>query len=225
MSVRLVIFDCDGVLIDSEAVANRVSAEAIGELGWRLTAAECEQRFLGMSLADMGRAIAAARGIAVPAAWEARLVVRLAEALGRDAVTVPGAEAALRAVAAMGFEWRIASNSGVAELAAKFAATGLAALVAGRVHSAETVIARGGRGKPAPDLFLEAAHAAGVTPSYCVVVEDSIPGVRGAVAAGMRCLGFAPHGDGAALHAAGAEPFHALAALPALLAAGRVGAP
>ena len=218
--VRLVVFDCDGVLIDSEGVANRVTAEALAELGWSMSAAACRARFLGMSLADMCGAIAAELRAPLPPGWEPGLAARLATALGREAVLVPGAEAALRGVGALGLDWRIASNSGVAELAAKFACTGLAALVDGRVWSAETVIARGGRGKPAPDLFLAAAASAGVAPAACVVIEDSLPGVCGAVAAGMTCLGFSPDGDGAALRAAGALPFHDLAVLPALLRQG-----
>ncbi|MGH7044616.1 MAG: HAD family hydrolase [Acetobacteraceae bacterium] len=227
--VRLVIFDCDGVLIDSEPVANRVTAEAVGELGWMMTARACQARFLGMSLPDMCRAIEDTLRIRLPLGWQAALAARLAEALGREAVAVPGAEAVLRAMAALGLDWRVASNSGLAELTAKFACTGLAELVAGRVWSAETMIARGGRGKPAPDLFLAAAASAGIVqarclvpargivPAECLVIEDSLAGVQGAMAAGMACLGFCPHDDGAALRAAGAAPFHDLAELPGLL--------
>ncbi len=75
-------------------------------------------------------------------------------------------------------------------------------------------------GKPAPDLFLDAAAAAGVAPGACLVIEDSLAGAQGAAAAGMDCLGFSPDGDGASLRAAGAAPFHDLAALPALLRLG-----
>ncbi|MDE2582293.1 MAG: HAD-IA family hydrolase [Rhodospirillales bacterium] len=221
--MRLIIFDCDGVLVDSEPIANRVTAQALTRLGWPITAAECERRFLGMSLADMCRAIEAERGVTLPEDWESGLAGQLAAALGREAVAIPGAEAALHAVARFGLDWRIASNSGLAELAAKFACIGLSELVAGRVLSAETIIARGGRGKPAPDLFLEAARGAGVAPAACLVVEDSLAGVRGARAAGMGCLGYAPRGDGAALRAAGARPFHDLAHLPALLRAAMQG--
>ena len=77
------------------------------------------------------------------------------------------------------------------------------------------------QGKPAPDLFLAAAAAEGVAPGACIVVEDSVPGARGAAAAGMDCLGFAPHSDGAALRAAGAAIFHSMFDLPALFAAAR----
>jgi beta-phosphoglucomutase-like phosphatase (HAD superfamily) len=104
-------------------------------------------------------------------------------------------------------------------MGAKFARAGFAELVAGRVHSAFDVIAAGGRGKPAPDLFQAAAAAAGVAPSGCLVVEDSVPGARAARAAGMTCLGFSPGGDGAALAAEGALLFRHLDELPRLLRA------
>jgi len=98
-------------------------------------------------------------------------------------------------------------------MAAKFRRTGLTELVAGRLHSHRDVA----RGKPAPDLFLAAAAAEGIPPAACIVLEDSIPGVQGAVAAGMTVLGFDPHGDGARLAAEGALPVHDLAHVPDLL--------
>jgi HAD superfamily hydrolase (TIGR01509 family) len=210
----LVIFDCDGVIIDSEGVASRVTAERLTELGWEMDAAEAERRFLGMSLTDMEPIINARVGL-LPPGFAADLAQRLADRLATEAITIPGAQDVLEAVSALGLPWRIASNSGHAELAAKFARTGLADLVAGRVHSAEDVIARGGSGKPAPDLFLDTAATEGVAPERCIVVEDSALGVRGAVAAGMDVLGFDRHGNGTALREAGASRI--LHALPDLL--------
>ena len=100
---------------------------------------------------------------------------------------------------------------------AKFIRTGLHDLVAGRLHSADDGIVRGGRGKPAPDLFLAAAASAGIAPESCLVIEDSLHGVRAAEAAGMQCLGYCPHDNGTHLQAAGAIPFHHLPLLPDLL--------
>lgn len=214
LPLRLAIFDCDGVLIDSEGVSNRITAEAVSALGWTVTPAECRRHFLGLTLTDMLPLIASHVG-AVPAGWKEALVQRLIVAMAREAEPIDGAAAMLRATTALGLSWRVASNSSHQEMAAKFAAAGMADLVRGRVHSAFDV----GRGKPAPDLFLAAAAAEGIAPDACVVIEDSVPGVHAAMAAGMRCLGFAAHGDGPALHTAGAVLFDRLDELPALFRA------
>jgi HAD superfamily hydrolase (TIGR01509 family) len=213
--LRLVIFDCDGVLVDSEPVTNRVVAAALADAGWRMDAAEAERRFLGMSLDDIQPMAEAALGRTLPAGWEAALTDRLVAALAREVTPIPGAVAALEATAALGLAWRVASNSSHAEMRAKFAAVGITLLVAGRLHSFHDVP----RGKPAPDLFLAAAAAEGAVPAECIVIEDSPTGARGAAAAGMDCLGYAPAGDGAALCAAGAAPFASMFDLPGLLAA------
>jgi HAD superfamily hydrolase (TIGR01509 family) len=213
--LRLVIFDCDGVLVDSEPVSNRVLAEDLTARGWALRTEDVTRRFVGSSLADMRPVIEARLGAPLPPEWLADMQARIVAALAEEAVAIPGAVEAVKAVAAMGLDWRIASNSSHPEMAAKFHRLGIAELVAGRVHSFTDVA----QGKPAPDLFLAAAAASRVLPAECVVIEDSLPGVRAAVAAGMDCLGFAPHGDGAALRVAGAAPFHAMAELPALLRA------
>lgn len=218
-SLRLVIFDCDGVLIDSEPVCNRVVAEALTALGWPMTTEICEQQFVGMSFHDMQPLVEAHLGRALPASWIADLTTDVARTMETEAVVVPGAEAAIRAVAGLGLDWRIASNSSHQEMAAKFGRTGLSALVAGRLHSSDDAIAEGGRGKPAPDVFLRAASSAGAAPSECLVIEDSVHGARAAKAAGMACLGFRPNGDGALLGAAGAVLFRSLADLPDLLRA------
>jgi beta-phosphoglucomutase-like phosphatase (HAD superfamily) len=203
-SVALVIFDCDGVLIDSEGVASAVVARSLSALGWAMTTDEAMARFVGMSIADMEPMIAARLGRALPVGWRDGLAAALVAALGEEARVVPGAREALLAVQAMGLPWRVASNSSDDEMAVKFRRTGLAGLVEGRCHSAASVIAQGGRAKPAPDVYLAAAAAEGVAPGACVVLEDSVVGVRAAVAAGMRVYGFAPHGDGAILLDVGA---------------------
>jgi len=211
--LRLVIFDCDGVLIDSEPVVNRVVAEEMTRLGWPMTSEESCTRFLGLDLDSMVPLIEAALGRTLPAAWLPAMQAHIVAALEADAPIVPGAREALEATAALGLPWRIASNSSHEEMRAKFRRNGLLGAVVGRLHSFTDVA----RGKPAPDLFLAAAAAEGVLPAECLVVEDSVPGITGAVAARMACLGLARHGDGAALAAAGAIPFGSLFDLPALL--------
>jgi len=215
----LVIFDCDGVLIDSEPLCDRVVASELTELGWPITPAECHHRFIGMSFYDMQPLIEAKLERSLGATWVDGLVARLTVVLRTEAKPVPGAAEALVAVTALHLPYRIASNSSHTEMDAKFACAGMTDLVAGRLHSAVDVIATGGRGKPAPDIFLAAAAAEGVPSEHCLVVEDSLPGVRGAIAAGMECLGFSPSGDDAALRSIGAALFHSMFDLPALLQA------
>lgn len=215
----LVIFDCDGVLIDSEPLTDRVVAAVLTEHGWPITPAECHHRFLGLSFYDMQPMIEAHLNRLLGPCWVDLVVTRLSAALAAEVELIPGARSALEATTALGLPWRVASNSSHIEMAAKFARTGLADLVAGRLHSAVDVIAAGGRGKPAADLFLAAAAAEGVDPAACLVVEDSLTGVRAAMAAGMDCLGFSPADDGSRLRAEGAVPFHDLHILPLLLQA------
>ena len=217
--LRMIIYDCDGVLVDSEPVASRVCAEEITALGWPMTTEACHALFLGMNLSDMQPIIEVGLGRQIPPDWVAYLADRLVQTLNREAVLMDGAEAMLQATTALGLDWRIASNSGPEELQAKFARTGLAALVEGRVHSANEVILRGGRGKPAPDLFLAAAAASGMPPETCVVVEDSITGIRAAHAAGMTCLAYAPHGDSPCLAELGVPAIRSLYHLPELFGA------
>lgn len=211
--LRLVIFDCDGVLVDSECTARRVVSEAITRLGWAMTPEESQDRFLGMTLSDMVPIIAERLGRPVPEVWIADLRADVVDALGREAVVIPGAVAALDAVTAMGLPWRIASNSSHGEMVVKFDRIGITERVVGRVHSHRDVA----RGKPAPDLFLATAAAEGVLPAECVVIEDSITGARAAAAAGMDCLGYAPHNEGPALRTAGAVPFSSMFDLPGLI--------
>jgi HAD superfamily hydrolase (TIGR01509 family) len=217
MRLALVIFDCDGVLIDSEALCDRVVSADLVRQGWPLSPADCHRLFLGLTFPDIQRAAEAHLRRPLGSDWVAQIVDRVTEVMAAEADPIPGAREALEATAALGLPYRIASNSSRPEMAAKFARAGLSALVEGRIHSAYDLIARGKRGKPDPDLFLEAAEAEGVSPDSCVVIEDSLAGVRAAVAAGMACLGFSPEGDGAHLRAAGALPFASMLALPDLL--------
>jgi HAD superfamily hydrolase (TIGR01509 family) len=205
-SVRpdLIIFDCDGVLIDSESIASRLIARNLTALGWPLTTEDSMALFLGMSIVDMEPIIEARLGRALPEGWRKQIAAELVVALGSEVTLIPGAREMLLRVNMLGIPWRVASNSSEEEMTAKFAHTGLDDLTVGLTYSAGSVIAKGGRPKPAPDVFLSAAASANVLPSRCAVLEDSVLGVTGAVAAGMTCYGFAPHGDGADLTAAGA---------------------
>ncbi len=211
--LRLVIFDCDGVLVDSEGPSNRVVAEEITALGWPMTTEESCALFIGRRLSDIPAIVEPRIGRTVPPGWVEHLRDRMIAVLTSEVEAIPGAHDALRATTALGLPYRIASNSSHEEMAVKFQRVAMVELVEGRLHSARDVA----RGKPAPDVFLHAAAAAGVPPGACVVVEDSVPGAQAARAAGMACIGLAPHGDDPALRAAGAVLIRSFTELPALL--------
>ncbi|WP_297370342.1 HAD family phosphatase [Acidocella sp.] len=211
MPPDLIIFDCDGVLIDSEGIASEVVAQDLTALGWPMSAAEAMTLFVGMNLTNMVPMIEARLGRPLHHAWVQELAAKLVAGMQAGARLIEGADKLLHEVTARGIPWRVASNSSTNELDAKFTRTGLMGLTKGRCFSATDILARGGRPKPAPDLYLAAAQDAGIPPARCVVLEDSPLGVRGAVAAGMLCYGFAPHGEAAPLLAEGAkEVFTAL---------------
>ncbi len=211
---RLVIFDCDGVLVDSEGPSNRVIAREVTALGSPMDEAESTCLFVGGTLEDIGPIVERRLGHPLPDGWLEYLRARIIDCF-TTVETMPGAHDALRAVAAMGLPYRVASNSSHQEMQAKFATTGLDALVGDRRHSANDVP----RGKPAPDVFLAAAAAEGVPPAACIVIEDSVAGTTAARAAGMAVIGLDPHGDGAALRHLGARVIRHLSELPPLLAA------
>jgi HAD superfamily hydrolase (TIGR01509 family) len=182
-SVDLVIFDCDGVLVDSERLAVRVEARLISELGWPLTEDDVLHRFVGRTDAHMLGEIEAALGRPVPE-WQERYEQSLHEAFRRELAAVKGIEDVLdeltvaTCVASSGTHEKMALTLGLVGLHERFA---------GRIFSTTEVA----NGKPAPDLFLHAAARSGVPPHRCVVVEDSRSGVEAARAAGMRAFGYA----------------------------------
>jgi HAD superfamily hydrolase (TIGR01509 family) len=180
----LVVFDCDGVLVDSERLAIRVEAEVLCELGWEITEAEVAERFVGTTLAEMLREVEAVLGR--PVSWdqfEARHRATQEAELG----PVPGALDVVTTLLARGTPMCVASNSLPGPLAYKLELAGLASYFEGRAFSIEDVV----HGKPAPDLFLHAARTLGVDASACVVVEDSPSGVAAAKAAGMAVFAYA----------------------------------
>ncbi len=210
---ELVVFDCDGVLVDSEPIANRVMAEAVTVLGWPLSAADCIARFKGHHFDSVIAAVEGRLGRPVPEDWVANLRAVTGAAFERELQPFPGVVEALDALAEGGLATCVASQGPPEKMAVSLAVTGLRARFEGRIFSAYQVE----RGKPHPDLFLFAAQTMGVAPRACVVIEDSPLGVTAARAAGMNVLGFAPVGDGADLAAAGARLFRDMAELPGVL--------
>jgi HAD superfamily hydrolase (TIGR01509 family) len=214
MPVELVIFDCDGVLVDSERIALRVQVALGAELGWPLTEAEVVERFIGRSHAAIRDQVAARLGEETAALWSRRFEHLHREAVDAGLAPVDGLPEALDAIT---LPTCVASSGSHDKMRHTLGRTGLYDRFAGRIYSATEV----SRGKPAPDLFLHAARQMGVDPAACVVVEDSRPGVEAARAAGMRALGYAGGLTPAArLEGAGTVVFHRMRDLPALLAAG-----
>ena len=216
MSVQghaLVIFDCDGVLVDSEPVSQRVSIEMIAEHGVAIPPEEMSARYLGRSDADMVRDIERRLGMTFPDGFVNEIQVRKLGAVRAGVPPIDGVADAVEAIASAGIPLCVASSAPRDAIRVMLESAGLLGPFDGRLFSAYDVP----RGKPHPDLFFHAAAQMGVEPARCAVVEDSLPGVRGAVAAGMRVLGYAPAGDGAALRTAGAEVFGDMASVPGLL--------
>jgi HAD superfamily hydrolase (TIGR01509 family) len=182
--VRLVIFDCDGVLVDSERIAVRVDVVVLAELGWVMTEAEVVERFMGRTDEYMVSQIEAHLGRPLPASWEGPFQHLYREAFEAGLKPVPGILEALDEIAT---PTCVASSGTHERIRYTLGLTGLYPRFAGRIFSASEVA----RGKPAPDLFLHAANRMGADPSECAVVEDSRYGIEAARAAGMRAFGYA----------------------------------
>jgi HAD superfamily hydrolase (TIGR01509 family) len=181
---ELVIFDCDGVLVDSERIAVRVEAEFLAELGWPLSQAEIVERFMGRTTEYMDEAIEAQLGSRLPGDWSDQFQRRYREAFAAELVPVDGVLDALDQIAV---PTCVASSGSHDKLRFTLGHTGLYERFEGRIFSGYEVA----NGKPAPDLFLHAAARMGAGPARCAVVEDSLYGVLAARAAGMRVFGYA----------------------------------
>jgi HAD superfamily hydrolase (TIGR01509 family) len=217
MAVDLVIFDCDGVLVDSEVISCQAHADVLTVCGYPITAAQVFDRFLGRSAKQAGLEVEAELGHALPDDFTARLQQQLFSAFEADLQAVIGITQALDAI---DLPVCVASSGSHERMRVSLGATGLYDRLAPHIFSSSQVA----HGKPAPDLFLFAAAQMGADPAACVVVEDSVAGIRGAVAAGMTAFGF--HGGShcgpdhaASLRAAGATAtFDDMSRLPVLIA-------
>jgi HAD superfamily hydrolase (TIGR01509 family) len=217
MAVDLVIFDCDGVLVDSEVISCQAHADVLTVCGYPITAAQVFDRFLGRSAKQAGLEVEAELGHALPDDFTARLQQQLFSAFEADLQAVIGITQALDAI---DLPVCVASSGSHERMRVSLGATGLYDRLAPHIFSSSQVA----NGKPAPDLFLFAAAQMGADPAACVVVEDSVAGIRGAVAAGMTAFGF--HGGShcgpdhaASLQVAGATAtFDDMSRLPVLIA-------
>jgi HAD superfamily hydrolase (TIGR01509 family) len=208
-----ILFDCDGVLADSEPIVNQVNAIDLNARGWAITPDEAGSIFLGLSAPSMVPIIEAHVG-SLPADWVEYITQKVIEAMERAVVPVSGATELLATVRAAKISIALASNSSRMELTAKLNRLGFTDVFGERILSYEDVP----RPKPHPDIYLAAAEACGVPPTECVVIEDSATGVKAGVAAGCTVLGFAQVTDPEVLLAVGASAvFDNLSEVPGLL--------
>jgi HAD superfamily hydrolase (TIGR01509 family) len=211
----LVIFDCDGVLVDSEPIANRILAEALTAAGYPCSFEHSVAHFVGRSLASIVAAVESEMGRPLPDEFADRVQAKTFAAFRRELKPVPGIVPAL---ARIDTAKCVASSGKPEKMRLTLGLTGLADYFGGHVFSAAMVA----RGKPAPDLFLYAARQMDAAPEACTVVEDSVAGATAARAAGMRTFGYAGGSHVLPDHArrladAGAHVFDDMNDLPDLL--------
>jgi HAD superfamily hydrolase (TIGR01509 family) len=215
--VTLVIFDCDGVLVDSESISNGVLARRLTEEGLPTTLTEARRDYQGLLLGDVLKSAQARLPAPLPADWLESYERERTEAFRRELEPVAGAAAVVELLIAAGIGVCVASQGKLEKTRLSLELTGLRDLFAAEaVFSGEEVA----RGKPHPHLFLHAAAVMGASPYQSVVVEDTPTGVIAAVCAGMRVFGYTADSDRAALRRAGAEELDSLTQLPALLGLG-----
>lgn len=208
-----VLFDCDGVIVDSEPITDRMIAESLAQHGLVLAIGQIHEMFLGgtiVGLATRAREL----GADLPDNWAADFYEVLYTELAKGTPLIPGITGVFDALDAAGIPYAVGSNGPHRKMEVTLGQhPAIHARLAGRIFSRLDVP----NPKPAPDLYLHAAKAVGAEPAHSVVIEDSPTGARAARAAGMACFGYAPQGDGARLAAEGALLFRNMADLPGLL--------
>jgi HAD superfamily hydrolase (TIGR01509 family) len=207
------IFDCDGVLIDSEYLASRVESELTRELGLELSVEAAHALFLGKTVDGVLDAIAARTGTRPSAAWVYNWAFATAHAFHRELVVVEELRDALEALRARGHHMAVASQSSLARVRFSLDVTNLAPLFGDHVYVTSMVA----RPKPAPDVYLLAASRLGAAPVDCVVIEDSPAGAAAALGAGMRAIGYAPGRTHADMVATGAQVIRSMSELVAVV--------
>ncbi|MCB2115882.1 MAG: HAD-IA family hydrolase [Rhodobacteraceae bacterium] len=208
-----VLFDCDGVIVDSEPITDRVIAANLTRHGLPLSSSKVHGLFLGGTMGGV-RDEARRRGATLPDTWVEDVYEEMFDALRAGTPLIPGIEAVFDALDAAGVPYAVGSNGPHRKMEITLGQhPALHARLKGRVFSRHDVT----RPKPAPDLYLHAAACLGALPIRCAVIEDSATGARAARAAGMRCFGYVPSGTADRLSGVGAIPFSDMRALPALL--------
>jgi HAD superfamily hydrolase (TIGR01509 family) len=216
MLFDLVIFDCDGVLVDSEPVVNGIEAELFTHLGIPMTPEEARALFKGRTVGEIVTTVEEKISRRLSHEWVYDWGMATAFGLVRGLRAVPGVRDILKVLSLRKHRICVASQSPPARVALSLMLTGLDGFFDRRIYTASMVT----HPKPAPDLFLHAAQSCGARPQACAVVEDSPSGVAAAVAAGMVAFGFAAREDASHLAAAGARVFHSMHELRTLLELG-----
>ena len=209
---KMVIFDCDGVVVDSEPLTLQLIRDDLAARGLPLELPKVTDLFMGGTIAGAG-AQARAMGADIPADWVDQIYDKVFAVLARSVAPIPGIAAVLDRLDHQGIPYAIGSNGPHRKMEITLARCGLAARFAGRIYSREDVAAP----KPVQDVYLLAASQAGVAPQDCVVVEDSATGAQAAVAAGMAVLGFTRDTPRAKFEGLTDLVFDDMAQLPALL--------
>jgi HAD superfamily hydrolase (TIGR01509 family) len=194
------IFDCDGVLIDSEYLASRVESEVARELGLTLGIDEAHDLFLGKTVDGVLDAFAARAGKRPSSAWVYNWAFATAHAFLRELKSVDGVGVAVETLRQRGHAMAVASQSPLARVRLSLQVAGLAGQFGEHIYVTSMVA----RPKPAPDIYLLAAEKLGAAPANCIVIEDSPAGAAAALGAGMRVIGYAP-GDSTAMQDSGAR--------------------
>ena len=192
---QALLFDCDGVLVDSEPITNGVLRDMLAERGWQLSPAECMRLFVGKTVRSQAPLIEANTGQPFTDEWLQQFYQRRNQRLAAELQPIDGAVAAVRAIhAQLGGRIACASGADLAKVHMQLAQVGLADLFGAHVFSGHDLP----RSKPFPDVYLKAAQSLGVPASACVVVEDTVTGVQAGVAAGATVIGYSPRWAGGA---------------------------
>ena len=216
-SPSLVIFDCDGVLVDTEPVANRALARVLGECGFEISYEECRRLFVGRTMQAVQDHVEKVTGRSLGSGWPDHIRDETLKAFEEGIEAASGVDRVIAELAARNIPYCVASSGKFEKMRFTLGRTGLLTHVGHALFSAEEVA----RGKPAPDLFLHAAARMGHAPARYLVIEDSVPGVQAGVAAGMKVIGYAgdPLTDAEALTREGAHVISDMNALLNILSA------
>ena len=213
----LVIFDCDGVLVDTETINNEVISQLLNEAGQEMSPEEVARRTTGLAYSDMWEMFEGEVPGSLPVDIEEQQLTLESERFRKELLPISGAVETVRCLGAAGMPMCVASNGTREKMVVTLEVTGLSGYFGDKFFGVNQVA----HGKPAPDIYLLAAQQMGVPPSRCVVIEDSYPGAQAGLAAGMTVLGYCPDKDIWGLEGLGIQTFSDMNVLPELLGVNR----